>query len=39
MEKDMDLLDGITGEAASILELESKDTITVNEIHTGAKLV
>ncbi len=38
----MDLLDRIARKAASILELEAvegKDTMTVNEIHYGAKLV
>ena len=34
----MDLLDRIATEAASILELESKDTLTVDAIHTGARL-
>ncbi len=35
----MDLLDKIAREAASILELEGKETVTVDEIHTGARLV
>jgi hypothetical protein len=34
----MDLLDRIATEAASILELEGKETLTVDEIHTGARL-
>ena len=34
----MDLLDRIAAEAASILELEGKDTLTVAEIKTGARL-
>jgi hypothetical protein len=36
MEKYMDLLDRIAREAASILGLEGKDTMTVNEIHARA---
>ncbi len=32
----MDLLDRIASEAASILELEGKETLTAHEIHTGA---
>ena len=35
----MDLLDRITREAASILELEGKETMTVAEINTGTRLV
>ncbi len=35
----MDLLDRIAREAASILELERKDTLTVDAIKTAAKLV
>ncbi len=35
----MDLLDRIAREAASILELERKDTLTVDAINTAAKLV
>ena len=35
----MDLLDRIAMEAASILELEGKETLTVAEINTGARLV
>ena len=35
----MDLLDRIAREAASILELECKDTLTVDAINTAAKLV
>ncbi len=35
----MDLLNRIAREAASILEVEGKDTLTVDEIHTGARLV
>ncbi len=35
----MDLLDRIAREAASILELELKDTLTVNVINTAAKLL
>ena len=35
----MDLLDRIATEAASILELEGKETLTVAEINTGARLV
>ncbi len=35
----IDLLDRIAWEAASILELELKDTLTVDAINTGAKLV
>ena len=34
----MDLLDRIATEAASILELEGKDTLTVEAILTGARL-
>jgi hypothetical protein len=34
----MDLLDRIARKAASILELEGKDTLTVAEINTSAKL-
>ncbi len=34
----MDLLDRIASEAASILELEGKETLTINEISTGARL-
>ena len=34
----MDLLDRIATEAASILELEGKDTLNVAEIKTGARL-
>ena len=34
-----DLLDRIATEAASILELEGKETLTVAEINTGARLV
>ena len=35
----MDLLYRIAREAASILELEGKETLTVAEIKTGARLV
>jgi hypothetical protein len=35
----MDLLDRIASKAASILELRGKETLTVDEIHTGARLV
>jgi hypothetical protein len=35
----MDLLDRIVSKAASILELEGKETLMVDEIHTGARLV
>ncbi len=37
----MDLLDRVAREAASILELEVKpsETLTVDEIHTSARLV
>ena len=35
----MDLLDRIATEAASILELEGKETLTVAEINTNARLV
>ncbi len=35
----MDLLDRIAREAASVLELELKDTLTVDVINTAAKLV
>ncbi len=35
----MDLLDRIAREAASCLELECKDTLTVDAINTAAKLV
>ena len=35
----MDLLDRIAREAASVLELERKDTLTVDAINTAAKLV
>jgi hypothetical protein len=35
----MDLLDRIAREAASILELERKDTLTVDVINTAAKLI
>ncbi len=31
--------DRIARKAASILELEGKETLTVDEIHTGARLV
>ena len=34
----MDLLDRIATEAASILELEGKDTLTLSEVKTGARL-
>ena len=34
----MNLLDRIATEAASILELEGKDTLTVEAILTGARL-
>ena len=34
----MDLLDRIATEAASILELEGKDTLTLAEVKTGARL-
>ncbi len=34
----MDLLDRIARKVASILELESKDTLTLDEIYTGARL-
>ncbi len=39
MEIYMDFLDRIARESASILELEDKDTMSVNEIHTSANLV
>ena len=35
----MDLLDRIATKAASILELGGKDTLTVDAIYTGARLV
>ncbi len=35
----MDLLDRIAREAASILELEGKDTLTVDDINTAARFV
>ena len=35
----MDLLDRIAMEVASILELEGKETLTIAEINTGARLV
>ncbi len=35
----MDLLDRIARKAASILEEEGKDTVTLDEINTAAKLV
>ncbi len=35
----MNLLDRIAREAASILEVERKDTLTVDAINTAAKLV
>ncbi len=35
----MDLLDRIAREAASILKLESKDTVIIDEINFAAKLV
>jgi hypothetical protein len=35
----IDLLDRIAREAAYILELKGKETLTVDDIHTGARLV
>ncbi len=35
----IDLLDRIASEAASILKLKGKEILTVDEIHTGARLV
>ena len=35
----IDLLDRIAREAASILKLEGKEILKVDEIHTGARLV
>jgi hypothetical protein len=35
----MDLLDRIASETTFILELEGEETLTVDEIHTGARLV
>ncbi len=35
----MDLLDRIAREAPSILELQGKETLTVDKIHTSARLV
>ncbi len=35
----MDLLDRLAREAASIFELEGKDTMTVKAINTAVKLV